>query len=209
MSRATFDQSTCESLSECVKEIERSTNAEVVVVVRARSANYQHADYLFGALLAFCGLLFLLFSPVDFHQYWVAIDVFLLFTLGAWLSSRSPAIRRAFTTKQYRKDAVRAGAAATFYEAGVANTNAESGLLIYLSLLERRLEVIADRGVLQAVPAREWNQRLFDLHQAGRRAEAELLLRALRKLGALLATHLPASGENLNELPDLPRFELK
>ena len=50
-----------------------------------------------------------------------------------------------------------------FYEAGIANTNAEMGVLIYLSLLERRLELIADRGVLKAVPSREWNQRVAEL----------------------------------------------
>ena len=37
-------------------------------VVRARSGSYRQADYLFGALVAFAGLLFLLFSPFDFHQ---------------------------------------------------------------------------------------------------------------------------------------------
>ncbi len=83
------------------------------------------------------------------------------------------------------------------------------GLLIYLSLFERRLELIADRGILKAIPPLEWNQRLFDLHQVGRQPEVQALLEALRKLGALLAKHLPATGENPNELPDLPRFELK
>ena len=96
-----------------------------------------------------------------------------------------------------------------FYEAGIANTNAEMGLLIYLSLLERRLELIADRGVLRAVPALEWNQRQFELHQVGGKPELQALLEALHNLGALLAKHLPATGENPNELPDLPHFELK
>jgi putative membrane protein len=83
------------------------------------------------------------------------------------------------------------------------------GVLIYLSILERRLELISDRGVLKGVNALEWNQILFDLHQAGRKPEPETLLTALESLGALLANHLPATGENPNELPDLPRFELK
>jgi putative membrane protein len=96
-----------------------------------------------------------------------------------------------------------------FYEAGIANTEAEMGLLIYLSLLERRLELIADRGILKGVPALDWNQLLFALHQAGEKPEPESLLKGLRDLGNLLAQHLPATGENPNELPDTPRFELK
>ena len=209
MTRAKFDQSTCDSLFQCVKEIESATDAEIVIAVRARSGSYRHADYLFGALVAFVGLLFLLFLPVNFHAYWVPIDIAILFAVGAYLSAWSSTLRRCLTTTKFRKEAARTGAAAMFYEAGIANTNAEMGVLIYLSLLERRLELIADRGVLKAVPALEWNQRLSELHQVGRQPDPESFLKALRNLGALLAKHLPATGENPNELPDMPRFELK
>jgi putative membrane protein len=209
MKRAKFDEAARVALTECVKRIETTTDAELVLIVRARSGSYRQADYLFGALLAFASLLFLLFSPFDFHQYWVAIDVALLFLLGAFLSSRSHAIRRLLTGEKFRSAAVRTGAAAMFYEAGVANTSAEMGVLIYLSILERRLELIADRGILQGVNALEWNQILFELHQAGRTAEPQTLLAALADLGDLLTKHLPATGENPNELPDAPRFELK
>ncbi len=209
MKRARFDDASREALTNCVREIETATDAELVLIVRARSGTYRHADYLFGAVLAFTGLLFLLFSPFEFHQYWVPIDVALLFLLGIYVSSRSNSIRRLLTHKKFRSEAVRTGAAAMFYEAGIANTMAEMGVLIYLSVLERRLELIADRGVLKSVPALEWNQILFELHQAGRKPEPQTLLKALRDLGSLLAKHLPATGENLNELPDMPRFELK
>jgi putative membrane protein len=209
MKRVKFDETAQLTLTDCVKKIETTTDAELVLIVRARSGSYRHADYLFGALLAFASLVFLLFSPFDFHQYWVAIDVALLFTLGAFLSSRSNLIRRLLTTEKFRGEAVRTGAAAMFYEAGIANTSAEMGVLIYLSILERRLELIADRGVLKGVNALEWNQILFELHEAGRKAQPEPLLAGMEQLGGLFARHLPATGENPNELPDAPRFELK
>jgi putative membrane protein len=209
MKRAKFDETARLALTDCVTKIETTTDAELVLIVRARSGSYRHADYLFGALLAFASLLFVLFSPFDFHQYWVAIDVALLFTFGAFLSSRSNSIRRLLTGEKFRSEAVRTGAAAMFYEAGIANTSAEMGVLIYLSILERRLELIADRGILKGVDALEWNQILFELHRAGRKAQPQTLLAALADLGDLLARHLPATGENPNELPDAPRFELK
>jgi putative membrane protein len=208
MTRSKFDQGVCDSLTQCVKEIEKDTDAELVIVVRRASGNYRHADYLFGGILAFAGLLCLLFLPVDFHQYWVPIDVALLFAVGTYLCSRSGGIRRLLTPRGFRHSAVRTGAAAMFYEAGIANTNAEMGILIYLSLLERRLELFADRGVLKTVPPLEWNQSLFAVKQAGSNPDPETLLKALRDLGALLGKHLPATGENPNELPDMPRFGL-
>ncbi len=161
MSHAKFDQSACQALTECIKEIEKATDAELVVVVRARSDHYRQADYLFGALLALAGLLFLVFSPFNFHPYWFVVDVIALFAIGTYMSSHSKTIRHLLTRAKFRADAVRKSAAATFYDAGIANTNSEMGVLIYVSLLERRLELIADRGVLKAVDPLEWNQRLL------------------------------------------------
>jgi putative membrane protein len=209
MNNARFDQAARELLAECVKEIERNTDAEVVIIVRARSASYAHADYLFGSLLAFAVLVFLLFSPFAFHQFWVPIDVVVFFVIGAYVSSRSNVMRRLLSRTAFRSKAVRTAAAAMFYEAGIANTNAEMGVLIYLSLLERRLELIADRGVLKKVPAQEWNLVLSELHEAGEKPEPKHFLEALRRFGKLLATHLPPTGENPNELPDMPQFDLK
>ena len=203
-----FDTAARTALTNCIREIEKRTDAELVLVVRARSHSYAGANYLFGALLAFVGLNFLLFSPITFHQIWVPIDIALLFVLGAYVSSRSNAIRRWLTRAAVRNKAARAGAAAMFYEAGIANTKAELGVLVYLSLLERRLELIADRGILKAVPALEWNQALFELRQAGEQPRPETLTAGLEKLGLLLAQYLPASAANANELPDAPRFEL-
>jgi len=208
-SSSRFDQSACDQLDECVREIERETDAELVIVVRSLSGSYRHVDYLCGAVLAYAGLLFLLFSPWTFEHYWVAIDVALMFALGYYISSRSGAVRRLLTTKKERADAVRLGAAAMFYEAGIANTASEMGVLIYLSLLERRLELIADRGVLKAAPPLEWNERLFELHKAGHRPHLPDMLEALRELGALLHRCLPPTGENPNELSDMPRFDLQ
>jgi putative membrane protein len=203
-----FDTAARANLTHCIREIEKRTDAELVLIVRARSHSYAAANYLFGALLAFAGLNFLLFLPFNFHQFWVPIDISLLFVLGAYISSRSNAVRRWLTRKSVRNKSVRDGAAAMFYEAGIANTKAEMGVLVYLSLLERRLELIADRGVLKAVPALEWNQVLFDLHEAGKEPHPKTLLAGLKKLGVLLALHIPPGAENPNELPDAPRFEL-
>jgi len=209
MSHPRFDPAACDTLAECVKEIERTTDAELVIVVRARSGNYAHADYLLGLLLAFVTLLFLLFSPFTFHEYWVPIDVVLAFAVGSFISSRSNGLRRLFSREKIRSGAVRTAAAAMFYDAGIANTNAGMGVLIYLSLLERKLELIADRGVLKKVPSQDWNRELFELHQVGKEPEPVSFKSAVQRFGKLLATHVPATGENPNELPDRPQFDLK
>jgi putative membrane protein len=208
MSHSRFDENARKALTACVKEIETRTDAELVLVIRARSDSYRHANYLFGALLAFVGLVFIIFSPYTFHPNWVLIEVVLFFVLGAFVSSRSNSLRRLLTSKKSQAHKVRTSAAAMFYEAGIANTRMETGILIYVSLLERRLELLADRGVLKAVPALQWNEELFELHEAARLSNAKLLETALHNLSKLLALHLPATGDNPNELADAPCFEL-
>lgn len=208
MKRDQFDKSG-DAIAEAIRDIEKQTSAEIVVVVRGRSGTYRQSDYLFGAIVALIGLVFVLFSPIEFHTYWIPFDVVALFVAGAWISSRGDWIRRVFTTKQFRAHAARTGASAMFYEAGIANTSAENGMLVYLSLLEGRLEVIADRGILKAVPPLKWNQCVFELKQIGKEATPQKFIEGLRMTGKLLAEHLPATGENPNELADGPRIELK
>src|SRR5438128_10705129 len=123
MSRPQFDQTACDALAQSVRDIEKDTDDEIVLVVRARSGSYRQADYLFGSILSFAGLRFVLFSPCNFHQYWVPVDVALLFASGVYLSSRLDSLRRLLTTKKFRALVARTGAAAMFYEAGIANTN--------------------------------------------------------------------------------------
>jgi len=209
MKRPRFDNAACDTLAGCVQEIERNTDAELVIVVRARSANYAHADYLFGFFLALIILVFLIFSPFSFPEFLVPIDIAVAFVVGSIISWRSNAIRRLFSKEKFRNQSVRTAAAAMFYEAGIANTNAEMGVLIYLSLMERRLELIADRGVLKKVPAQDWNQQLFEMHKVGKEPDPVGFQKAIEQFGGILATHVPATGENPNELPDKPRFELK
>ncbi|HYW74013.1 MAG TPA: hypothetical protein VE961_23525 [Pyrinomonadaceae bacterium] len=209
MSRTKFDKAAGEAIAAAIREIEAKSNAEIVVAVRGRSGAYRQADYLLGSIVAFAGLLFVLFSPWDFHTYWIPFDVIGLFVLGAFVASRSDSIRRLLTTEKFRHKAARTGAAAMFYEAGIANTSAENGMLIYLSLLERRMEVIADRGILKAIPALQWNHAVFDLKAVAEHADPQKLIAAMGELGVMLAEHMPATGGNPNELADGPSIELK
>jgi len=50
---------------------------------------------------------------------------------------------------------------------------------------------------------------VYELHRAGRIPHMETLRQRIQELGALLAEHLPPTGQNPNELPDMPRFDLK
>ena len=192
------------ALTAAVRELEACSCAEVVIEIRKRSGSYAHAEARFAALFAFAGLLLLLFSPWPFAAGWVAVDVVLLYALGIWIAKRSDVVRRLMTTRRERAEQVRRTAAAVFHERGVANTIGETGVLVYLSQLERRIEILADRGILLTVPALAWNQ-LLELARA-HAGTAETLVEVVRALTPLLEAHLPMREGDRDELSNAPRF---
>jgi uncharacterized membrane protein len=199
-----MDPAVISALTDAVRELEQRSCAEVVIEVRSRSGAYAHADARFASLVAFVGLLVLLFSPWHFQAGWVAVDVALLWILGLLASRKSDSVRRLVTTRRERLSQARLAAAAAFYNRGVANTIRESGLLIFLSLLEGHVELLADRGVLQAMPAEEWNRIIGLAHRE--HATTETLLEIVRALTPLLGQCLPSQEGDVDELSNVPAF---
>jgi putative membrane protein len=91
-----------------------------------------------------------------------------------------------------------------FCEQGLHKTREGTGILILLSLLERRAQILADQAINTRVPPGTWDSLMQDLVQgiqAGRHTEA--LCHVVTRCGDLLAAHFPArEGDNPNELPD-------
>jgi uncharacterized membrane protein len=99
----------------------------------------------------------------------------------------------------------RARAEQLFGQLGVWDTAHNSGVLIYVQLVDRRIEIVADRGIAAKVPQTEWNAICRAMEASFReRRFAEGALAAIARITALLATHFPATGANPNELPDKP-----
>jgi putative membrane protein len=199
-----LDPTVTAALTDAVRDLERQSCAEVVVEIRRRSGSYAHADARFASVIAIATLVLLLFSPWPFAAAWVAIDVVIAWCIGHFVARRSDAIRRVMTTARERASASQVCAAAVFHERGIANTAAESGVLVFLSLLERRLEVLADRGVLQAVPSLAWN-RVIEAARV-QTGTPEALVKVLHELTPLLACHLPWREGDVDELSNDPRF---
>ena len=192
------------ALTDAVRELELCSCAEVVIEIRSRSGSYAHADARFGALVAFVALIVLLFSPWAFRAEWLAVDVAAAWVLGLFLSRKSDLVRHLMTTSRERIAQARLVAASVFHERGIANTVSESGILVYLSLLEGHVEILADRGVLAVVPPLEWNRIAEAARQ--RHATTETLLEIVRALKPLVERYLPSREGDVDELCNVPRF---
>jgi uncharacterized membrane protein len=98
-------------------------------------------------------------------------------------------------------------AVAMFGKLRVWDTEHNNGVLIYLLLAERAIEIVADRGLSQRVDAGEWRRIVASMGNAFKQGRVEEgLTQALEEVSALLVAHFPlAPGQpDRNELPDTP-----
>ena len=87
----------------------------------------------------------------------------------------------------------------------VWDTEENAGVLIYLLLADRGVEIVADRGIDRRVGADAWRaicRRMESAFAAGRFVEGAV--QGIADTSALLSAHFPRTGESANELPDQP-----
>lgn len=105
----------------------------------------------------------------------------------------------------WRDASARQRAEELFVKLGVAATAEQSGILIYVQLVDRRVEILADRGIAAGVPQARWDaicREMETAFAAGRWYDGAVA--AVVSASALLIEHFPAGTRNPNELPDEP-----
>jgi uncharacterized membrane protein len=105
----------------------------------------------------------------------------------------------------WRGTTARERATQLFATLGVWDTEHNSGVLVYVQLVDRQVEILADRGIDARVGKGQWEGICARVQQCYARGEFQAgSLAALAEITELLALHFPAAGANPNELPDRP-----
>jgi uncharacterized membrane protein len=87
----------------------------------------------------------------------------------------------------------------------VWDTERNTGVLIYVQLVSRHIDIVADRGIAAKVGQDEWNAVCRAMESSFRKKEfLQGSLEALERVTSLLARHFPSAGGGANELPDRP-----
>ena len=192
-------------VAEHVAQAERGTAGEIVVVLAERSDGYERqrtAASFTATLLA--ALALYTFVPL-LSELWVLCAEAPLMLLFWWLSGL-PALTRALVPGAALRAAVRARAEQSFIEQGVTETRDRSGVLLFLSEAERRVELLADRGIHERVGAEVWQALVNDVVAAIRTGKAASGIgEAVDAIGARLAEHFPPAHDDTDELPNEPR----
>lgn len=201
-------------LQQAVAEVESRSAAEIVVAVRPASGRYGAPGMVLGALLAWAGLGYMLFSDQVFGLWAIQGYVGLLLLLGGALGGGALALWPTLLGARRTHEHVTQAAQATFYRLGVSKTRDRSGILVYISLRERRCEVVPDLGVQRAITEEEWRAAVTPLQavvaaRSHRPDGVEGLAKAIAGIAPLVARALPRRADDENELPDLAGPELE
>ncbi|MFG1424412.1 TPM domain-containing protein [Roseixanthobacter liquoris] len=191
-----------ERISQAIGQAERETRAEIRVVVASGGVvGHPFHAILWAALAALIvpwGIIAVLpMRPVSL----LAIQAGCFIVLG--LVFTRPQVAARIVPLAARRQAARARALELFHAHGLHQTEARSGLLIFVAPRDRLVEIVADEGVQAAIPHEAWTSLCGAVvERAGEGALAEGIAAAVSQAGALLAPHLPAVPGDKNELSD-------
>lgn len=105
----------------------------------------------------------------------------------------------------FRNQSARERALEVFSDLRVWDTQHNNGVLIYLLLADRDVEIVADRGIHAHVGAEGW-EKICRVMEADFRSGLfeQGVTRGIKAAGAHLDKHYPKRGADINELPDSP-----
>jgi putative membrane protein len=190
-----------ERIRQAVVAAEERTAGEIVPMLVGASARYAEVEIAGMGVGLVVGTL----ASFIFQDPWAAIHSQLLWPLaGAALGSvfcAIPAIKRNLIARDRIAEAVHLRSLAAFTAQGLHYTQAHTGILILASLLEHRVEVLADRGINEKVAAGTWNE-IVQILTAGLKSgnACDAYCKAIERCGEILAQHFPRPPDDTDEL---------
>jgi putative membrane protein len=209
-------------VEQSIADAEKQTSAEILAVIATRSGRYDRAEDFFGVLLA-------LFAIVLAWSLWqdlrpaasdwesghdltlgllpiLGLFVF-WFLVGVGLATRFPILARPFIPQAHYEAEVRRRGFEAFHLFRVGHTKGRTGVLIYVSLLEKMAWVVGDDAVNQALPQTAWEGATRAITEGisnGKHADG--LVEAIKLCTQALAPKLPRLPDDRDELPNTVRL---
>ncbi|MBL8859762.1 MAG: TPM domain-containing protein [Planctomycetes bacterium] len=200
---AVFDATRQSATHAALIAAEARTTGEIVPVVLERSDRYPGANWLSALVALILGTLLL--AP---HLPWGAPYELLCWQLGMaavgfLLALVVPGWKRMFIGEARASEMAEEQAINEFHRLGLSQTSARTGVLLFVSLLERRVVVLGDAGIHAKVGDAHWDTTRSAIIDGVRKGCVdEGLIDGIRLCGAVLEQHFPWEHGDRNELPD-------
>ncbi len=199
-----------DKISALVQQMEQQTSGEIIPMVVSASHSYPTALITGAATLALP--LSLLLMPVistffwlGSQNVWIFIGLFIaLYGIFYGLVQRFFWLKRLFLSRNQVEAEVQEAAVTNFFTERLYKTKDENGILVFISILERKVWVLADAGINARIDPDQW-QEIIDLITQGikEKRQGEAICTAIVQIGGLLKTHFPIQDNDINELHNL------
>lgn len=196
-----FTSADLDRIAQAVGDAESKSSGEIRVVMASTTTRAERAiTVALSGAAAVAGALWVWLEawrhPEPFFMILGAVGPALVVFAICELTVRSP---------ERRARKVEARAKLEFARQGVGDTKDKTGVLILLSLGDRRVHLLADEGINAKVPPSMWSDEVARIVEGlrGKRA-TETLCEVISDIGAELARHFPRASDDKNELPDRP-----
>ncbi len=191
-------------IEETISRVEESTSGEIVPVIVRRSSTVGHVPLTVSLLIT----LLLVIAELPFSDWlWVTPWVYLwpvLLVVIYYLShllSRWTWIQKLFVPERDEVDQVHQRALLEFYANRVNRTAGGTGVLIFVSVMEKKAVVLADEGISKKLPKETWDDVLATLRDSLKRGQWGFgFVQAIEQCGEHLKTHFPITAAADNEL---------
>lgn len=187
-----------------IDRAEELTSGEIVPVIVTRSASVGHVPLTLTLLLT----LVVVVAELPFSEWlWVTPwawlwPVVLVVIYGvAHFLAKLMWVQKIFVPERDEVEEVHQRAHLEFYANRVNRTQGGTGVLIFVSVMEKKAVVLADEALAQKVPKETWDQVVSDLGKKLHKGEwGEGFVDAIHTCGRHLQTHFPIQGARVNEL---------
>jgi putative membrane protein len=199
-----------EQINAAVEEAEKSTAGEIVCMVHTTSYHYPMSDVIGGAALAMPTALAL--TPpvggwlwIGTQNMWVFLSILVpAFALGYWIVKHIPWLKRIFISNREMAEEVEEAAVTSFFKHGLYRTKDGTGILIFISVFERKVWVLADGGIDAKVSGDHWRSVVASITEGIRNNQAAAAIcLAVDTIGQTLAEHFPVAPDDINELENV------
>jgi putative membrane protein len=199
-----------EKIKDAVKEAEKHTSGEIVPMVVSRSYHYPMANVIGGFVFSFPLSLLLTYFVggwlwIGNFNLWLFLGIIaVLFIIFHEIVKRYNRLKRFFISDREIDEEVEEAAVTSFFREGLYRTRDETGILIFISVFERRVWVLADRGINEKVKKGQWDEIVsMILGGIKSNSQADAICRAIDDTGRILKEHFPIKADDTNELKNL------
>lgn len=191
-----------------IVKAESTTSGEIVPMIVHRSSTVGHVPVVVLCLLAivYLALDLTTYQTELFGEQWIwaiyGINIVLLILITSFLS-KIHFVQRKLTSKVDLVDQVDMRSEIEFYESNITNTRDGTGILLFVSLMEHRAVVLADKAIKDKVSEETWSEVCSILITGIKKGDMSMAFTdAIKKCGEVLTPHFPVKTDDTNELND-------